>query len=58
MTDTIWVALIGILAVPLSVFVTWLVNRKKHVADIYTAITEGSQNAVETIHDAMDVLKY
>lgn len=47
---------VSILAAPLAAFVTWFFNRKKYVADIYTSISESSQNAVETMQAAMNTL--
>lgn len=56
MNDAILIALIGIMAAPLASFITWLVNRKKNVADIYSVFTESSQRAVETMQSTMETL--
>lgn len=56
MSEGLIAALIGILAAPLAVFVTWMANRKKHMADIYGVLTTSSQAAVETMQTAMDTL--
>ena len=57
MSDAIWIALIGILASPFAVFITWFLNRKKHVAEIYNVLSESSQNAVETMQLTMNELR-
>jgi hypothetical protein len=57
MDTPLLVAIIGVLSAPLAVLVTWFVNRRKHVADIYTALSESSQAAVETMHMAMNELR-
>jgi predicted nuclease with TOPRIM domain len=51
------VAIIGVLAAPVAAFVTWLLNRKKHIADIYNALSESSQTAVETMQLTMQELR-
>ncbi len=56
MDTPVLVAIIGILAAPIAATVTWLVNRKKHVADIYAALSESSQTAVETMQMTMTTL--
>lgn len=56
MNDAIVLALIGIMAAPIASFVTWIVNRKKSVADMYSVFTESSQRAVETMQSAMETL--
>ena len=56
MTEGVLVALISVLAAPIAVFITWMVNRKKHVADIYGVLASSSQSAVETMRVAMDAL--
>jgi cell division septum initiation protein DivIVA len=48
--------LVSVLAAPLAAFVTWFFNRKKYVADIYSSISESSQNAVETMQATMNTL--
>jgi regulator of replication initiation timing len=48
--------MIGVLVAPLAAFFTWFVNRKKHIADIYSALTESSQSAVETMQMTMTTL--
>jgi peptidoglycan hydrolase CwlO-like protein len=57
METAVVVAMISILAAPLAAFLTWLVNRKKHVADIYNVLSESSQNAVETMQMTMHELR-
>jgi len=56
METPIIVAIIGVLAAPVAAFVTWFVNRKKHIADIYSALSESSQTAVETMQMTMKTL--
>jgi regulator of replication initiation timing len=56
METPILVAIIGVLAAPVAAFVTWFVNRKKHIADIYSALSESSQTAVETMQMTMKTL--
>lgn len=49
-------AIIAALAAPIGVFVGWLLNRKKNVADIYSVIGASSQTAVETMQATMNTL--
>ena len=56
MDTPILVAIIGVLAAPIAAFVTWFANRKKHIADIYSALAESSQSAVETMQMTMTTL--
>lgn len=56
MDTPVLVAIIGVLAAPIAAFVTWFVNRKKHIADIYSALAESSQSAVETMQMTMETL--
>jgi predicted nuclease with TOPRIM domain len=57
MDASIIVAIVGVLAAPVAAFVTWLLNRKKHIADIYNALSESSQTAVETMQITMAELR-
>lgn len=57
MDASIIVAIVGVLAAPVAAFVTWLLNRKKHIADIYNALSESSQTAVETMQLTMNELR-
>lgn len=56
METPVLVAIIGVLAAPVAAFFTWFVNRKKHIADIYSALAESSQSAVETMQMTMVTL--
>lgn len=56
MEPAIIIAIISMLAVPVASFITWLLNRKKNVADIYQVITSSSQSAVGTMQAAMETL--
>ena len=56
METPIIVAIIGVLVAPIAAFFTWFVNRKKHIADIYAALSESSQTAVETMQMTMTTL--
>jgi predicted nuclease with TOPRIM domain len=57
MDASIIVAIVGVLAAPVAAFVTWILNRKKHIADIYNALSESSQTAVETMQMTMAELR-
>jgi predicted RNase H-like nuclease (RuvC/YqgF family) len=57
METPIIVAIIGVLAAPVAAFVTWFINRKKHIADIYSALSESSQTVVETMQITMHELR-
>jgi predicted nuclease with TOPRIM domain len=57
MDAPVLIAIIGILAAPIASFVTWFLNRKKHVADFYNAVSESSQMAVETMQMTMNELR-
>lgn len=56
METPVIVAIIGVLVAPVAAFFTWFVNRKKHIADIYAALSESSQTAVETMQMTMTTL--
>lgn len=56
METPVIVAIIGVLAAPIAAFITWFVNRKKHIADIYASLSESSQTAVETMQMTMTTL--
>ena len=57
MDPAILVAIIGVLTAPFAALITWMLNRKKHIADIYTALSESSQTAVETMQLTMNELR-
>jgi chromosome segregation ATPase len=61
-TEALWVALVGLLAVPVSLVIGWLVNRKKNISDIYKNITDQSVaaagGAVEAMQTAMETLSH
>jgi FtsZ-binding cell division protein ZapB len=57
MDASIIIAIIGVLAAPVAAFATWFLNRKKHIADIYNALSESSHNAVETMQLTMQELR-
>lgn len=57
MDPAILIAIVGVLAAPLAALVTWMLNRKKHIADIYTALSASSQTAVETMQLTMNELR-
>ena len=57
MDAAILVAIIGALAAPIAVLITWILNRKKHIAEIYSALSESSQTAVETMQMTMNELR-
>ena len=57
MDSAILIAIVGVLAAPLAALITWTLNRKKHIADIYAALSESSQTAVETMQMTMNELR-
>ena len=57
MDPALLVAIVGVLAAPLAALITWTLNRKKHIADIYAALSESSQTAVETMQLTMGELR-
>ena len=57
MEPAVIVAIVGVLAAPVAAVITWLLNRKKHIADIYNALSESSQTAVETMQMTMQELR-
>jgi uncharacterized membrane protein len=57
MDPAILVAIVGVLAAPFAALITWTLNRKKHIADIYAALSESSQTAVETMQLTMNELR-
>lgn len=56
MDNAVFIAIVGILAAPIAAVVTWFVNRKKNIADIYASLSESSQTAVETMQMTMITL--
>ena len=57
MEPTILVAIIGVLAAPFAAMITWMHNRKKQIQYIYSALSESSQTAVETMQLTMNELR-
>ena len=57
MEPAVIIAIIGVLAAPIAAVITWMLNRKKHIADIYNALSESSQTAVETMQMTMQELR-
>jgi Asp-tRNA(Asn)/Glu-tRNA(Gln) amidotransferase B subunit len=57
MDNTVLIAVIGILAAPIAAVVTWMLNRKQHISNIYAALSESSQSAVETMQLTMGELR-
>jgi chromosome segregation ATPase len=57
MEPAVLIAIIGVLAAPFAALITWMLNRKKHIADIYAALSESSQTAVETMQMTMEELR-
>lgn len=57
MDGSLIVAIMGILVAPLAAFFTWFLNRKKHIADIYSVIAGASGEAVETMQLTMQELR-
>lgn len=57
MSEALIIALMGLLVSPFAVFITWFLNRKKNMADIYSVITGSSQDAVETMQLTMQELR-
>jgi FtsZ-binding cell division protein ZapB len=53
----ILIAVIGVLAAPVAALVTWLLNRRKHISEIYNMLSESSQTAVETLQMTMQELR-
>jgi FtsZ-binding cell division protein ZapB len=53
----ILIAVIGVLAAPVAALVTWLLNRRKHISEIYNMLSESSQTAVETMQMTMQELR-
>lgn len=51
------VAILGVLAAPIAAFMTWFLNRKKNIADIYNVIAGASGSAVETMQMTMQELR-
>lgn len=58
MDPAIIVAIVGVLAAPFAALITWTLNRKKNIADIYMALSESSQTAVETMQLTMNELRH
>lgn len=57
MEASLVVPIIVALVTPIGAILIWLLNRKKHVADIYNALSESSQTAVETMQMTMQELR-
>ena len=58
MDSSMIIAIIGVLAAPIAAFFTWFLNRKKHLADIYSVIAGASGEAVETMQMTMQELRH
>ena len=58
METPILLAIIGLLGVPLGALATWLLNRRKSVADMYSSIAEAGQLAVESVSTALDTVRH
>jgi chromosome segregation ATPase len=58
METPILLAIIGLLGVPLGAVVTWIVNRRKSIADMYSSIAEAGQMAVESVSTALDTVRH
>lgn len=58
MDSSFLIAIIGVLAAPIAAFMTWFLNRKKHIADIYSVIAGASGEAVETMQVTMQELRH
>lgn len=58
MDSSMIIAIIGVLAAPIAAFLTWFLNRKKHIADIYNIIAGASGEAVETMQLTMQELRH
>lgn len=56
-TLPIIIAIIGLLSAPVTVTVTWFVNRRKNTAELYAAMTGASQDAVETMATVVQELR-
>lgn len=55
-----WAVIIPVivaLITPIGAITIWLLNRKKHVAEIYGAISEAGQTTVETMQITMQELR-
>ena len=57
MDSALIVPILVALITPIGAIVIWLLNRKKHVAEIYNALSESSQTAVETMQMTMQELR-
>ena len=57
METTIIIAVIGVLAAPIAALLTWILNRRKHVSEIYNILSESSQTAVETMQMTMQEVR-
>ena len=51
------IASIGLLAAPMGQLFSWLINRKKNVADVNAIITDSSLAAVEAMQHTMESLR-
>lgn len=57
METPIVIAIVGVLAAPLAALLTWMLNRRKNVSEIYSILSESSQTAVETMQMTMQELR-
>lgn len=57
MDPAVYIPVAVALITPIGAVVIWLLNRKKHVADIYGALSEANQTAVETMQITMTELR-
>ena len=57
METPILVAVVGLLVAPIAAFVTWALNKRQGLANIYNSLSETQQNAVETINTALQAVR-
>ena len=57
MSDAVIVGLLSLLALPISIFITWFANRRRNVSDIFKNITESSNLSVDASQAAVELMQ-
>lgn len=57
METPILVAVVSLLVAPIAALVTWALNKRQGLANIYNSLSETQQNAVETINTALQAVR-
>ena len=57
METPVLVAVVSLLVAPIAALVTWALNKRQGLANIYNSLSETQQNAVETVNLALQTVR-